>query len=82
MIRVCYGHFIVEHYRGHYPRAAAQADPASARYGKSLNRFLPRSMWAVWPAATLLAQPAGLEFCVIFYAVCASISLFTYASSY
>jgi len=47
MARVCYGHFIVEHYRGHHPRAAAQADPASARYGKSLNRLLPRSMWAV-----------------------------------
>ena len=44
MTRVCYGHFKVEHYRGHHPRAAAQADPASAPYGESLYRFLPRSM--------------------------------------
>ena len=45
MTSVCYGHFMVEHYRGHHPRAATQADPASARFGESLYRFLPRSVW-------------------------------------
>jgi alkane 1-monooxygenase len=41
---VLYAHFMVEHYRGHHPRAATWADPASAREGESLWRFLPRSL--------------------------------------
>jgi alkane 1-monooxygenase len=45
MTSVCYGHFMVEHYRGHHPRAATWDDPASARYGESLYRFLPRTLW-------------------------------------
>ncbi len=45
MTTVCYGHFMVEHYRGHHPRAATFDDPASARYGESFYRFLPRTLW-------------------------------------
>jgi alkane 1-monooxygenase len=45
MTTVCYGHFMVEHYRGHHPRAATQEDAASARFGESLYRFLPRTVW-------------------------------------
>ncbi len=45
MTSVCYGHFMVEHYRGHHPRAATHEDPASARFGESLYRFLPRTLW-------------------------------------
>ncbi len=45
MSSVCYGHFMVEHYRGHHPRAATFDDPASARYGESFYRFLPRTLW-------------------------------------
>ncbi len=45
MTSVCYGHFMVEHYRGHHPRAATFDDPASARYGESLYTFLPRTLW-------------------------------------
>lgn len=41
---VCYAHFMVEHYRGHHPRAATEDDPASAREGESLWRFLPRTL--------------------------------------
>ncbi len=44
MTSVCYGHFMVEHYRGHHPRAATFDDPASARYGESLYRFFPRTL--------------------------------------
>jgi alkane 1-monooxygenase len=44
MTTVCYGHFMVEHYRGHHPRAATEADPATARFGESLYHFLPRSL--------------------------------------
>jgi alkane 1-monooxygenase len=45
MTTVCYGHFMVEHYRGHHPRAATFEDAASARFGESLYRFLPRTIW-------------------------------------
>jgi alkane 1-monooxygenase len=41
---VSYAHFMVEHYRGHHPRAATLDDPASARQGESLWRFLPRTL--------------------------------------
>jgi alkane 1-monooxygenase len=42
---VGYAHFMVEHYRGHHPRAATFDDPASARRGESLWRFLPRTLF-------------------------------------
>jgi len=44
MASVLYAHFMVEHYRGHHPRAATRDDPASARRGESLWRFLPRTL--------------------------------------
>jgi alkane 1-monooxygenase len=44
MASVLYAHFMVEHYRGHHPRAATHDDPASARRGESLWRFLPRTL--------------------------------------
>ncbi|GAB4588495.1 alkane 1-monooxygenase [Nocardia sp. IFM 10818] len=39
-----YGHFFVEHNRGHHARVATPEDPASARMGESLWEFLPRSV--------------------------------------
>jgi alkane 1-monooxygenase len=44
MASVNYAHFMVEHYRGHHPRAATFDDPATARFGESLWRFLPRTL--------------------------------------
>jgi alkane 1-monooxygenase len=41
---VAYPQFMVEHYRGHHVRAATWDDPASARLGESLWRFLPRTL--------------------------------------
>ncbi len=40
----CYGHFFVEHNRGHHVRVATPEDPASSRLGESLYRFIPRSV--------------------------------------
>lgn len=48
---VLYAHFMVEHYRGHHVRAATHADPASARRGESLWRFLPRTLAGSWRSA-------------------------------
>lgn len=39
-----YGHFYVEHNRGHHVRVATPEDPASSRYGESLYSFLPRTV--------------------------------------
>ncbi|WP_082943755.1 alkane 1-monooxygenase [Mycobacterium sp. 1274761.0] len=39
-----YGHFVVEHNRGHHARVATPEDPASARLGESLYSFIPRSV--------------------------------------
>ena len=41
---VAYGHFFVEHNRGHHVRVATPPDPASARYGESFWAFLPRTV--------------------------------------
>jgi alkane 1-monooxygenase len=51
MASVNYAHFMVEHYRGHHPRAATIGDPATARRGESLWRFLPRTLGGSWLSA-------------------------------
>ncbi|HMJ02326.1 MAG TPA: alkane 1-monooxygenase [Conexibacter sp.] len=40
-----YGHFFIEHNRGHHVRVATPEDPASARLGESFWAFLPRTAW-------------------------------------
>jgi alkane 1-monooxygenase len=45
LVSVCYGHFTVEHNRGHHVRVATPEDPASARYGEGFWAFLPRTLW-------------------------------------
>ncbi|MEI2701945.1 MAG: alkane 1-monooxygenase [Baekduia sp.] len=39
-----YGHFFVEHNRGHHVRVSTPEDPASSRMGESFWRFLPRTV--------------------------------------
>jgi len=39
-----YGHFFIEHNRGHHVRVATPEDPASSRFGESFWTFLPRSV--------------------------------------
>ncbi|WP_326666065.1 alkane 1-monooxygenase [Streptomyces sp. NBC_00385] len=39
-----YGHFFIEHNRGHHVRVATPGDPASARLGESFWSFLPRTV--------------------------------------
>jgi alkane 1-monooxygenase len=74
---VAYGHFTVEHNRGHHARVATPEDPASARYGESFWRFLPRTLfgslahaWELdraevlrpWAATLAIAATLGLAF--------------------
>jgi alkane 1-monooxygenase len=77
LVTVSYGHFTVEHNRGHHVRVATPEDPASARYGESFWRFLPRTLAgslkdalridsrevaAAWAATFLVAGALGLAF--------------------
>jgi alkane 1-monooxygenase len=39
-----YGHFFIEHNRGHHVRVATLEDPASSRLGESYWEFLPRTV--------------------------------------
>ncbi|MDP3890476.1 fatty acid desaturase [Nocardioides sp.] len=41
---VFYGHFYIEHNRGHHVRVATPEDPASSRMGESFYRFWPRTV--------------------------------------
>jgi alkane 1-monooxygenase len=39
-----YGHFFIEHNRGHHVRVATPEDPASSRFGEGFWEFLPRTV--------------------------------------
>jgi alkane 1-monooxygenase len=77
LVTVSYGHFTVEHNRGHHVRVATPEDPASARYGEGFWRFLPRTLTGsfidslridkgevmrVWAATFAVAATLGLAF--------------------
>ncbi|MBD8506769.1 alkane 1-monooxygenase [Hoyosella sp. G463] len=51
-----YGHFYVEHNRGHHVRVATPEDPASARFGENFWMFLPRTVWGSLKSAWHLEQ--------------------------
>jgi alkane 1-monooxygenase len=44
LVSVAYGHFFVEHVRGHHVRVGTPDDPATAPRGMSVYRFIPRSV--------------------------------------
>ncbi|MFB8278617.1 alkane 1-monooxygenase [Nocardia colli] len=51
-----YGHFFVEHNRGHHVRVATPEDPASGRLGETLWEFLPRSVFGSFRSAIQLEK--------------------------
>ena len=65
-----YGHFFIEHNRGHHVRVATPEDPASSRLGESFWRFWPRTVagslrsagtWrpSAWSATAAAGSPAN-----------------------
>lgn len=44
LVSVCYGHFFIEHVKGHHVRVATPEDPATAQLGESLYHFLPKTL--------------------------------------
>ena len=55
-----YGHFYIEHNRGHHVRVATPEDPASSRVGESFYQFWPRTV-ARLAAQRLAAREAPLR---------------------
>ncbi|BBG01029.1 MULTISPECIES: fatty acid desaturase [Pseudonocardia] len=51
-----YGHFYVEHNRGHHVRVSTPEDPASARMGESFYRFWPRTVFGSLASAWRLER--------------------------
>jgi alkane 1-monooxygenase len=58
-----YGHFFIEHNRGHHVRVATPEDPASSRLGESLYAFLPRtvkgSLTSAWELEKVRLERVG-----------------------
>src|ERR1700710_58516 len=58
-----YGHFFIEHNRGHHVRVATPEDPASSRLGESFWAFLPRtvsgSLRSAWSIETARLDRLG-----------------------
>ena len=58
-----YGHFFIEHNRGHHVRVATPEDPASSRMGESFWAFLPRtisgSLRSAWSIETARLDRIG-----------------------
>lgn len=62
---VCYGHFFIEHVKGHHVRVATPEDPATARFGETIYQFLPRtikgSFQSAWALEKKRLQRQGLS---------------------
>ncbi len=58
-----YGHFYIEHNRGHHRDVATPADPASSRMGESIYRFvfreMPGAFFRAWDIESERLQRAG-----------------------
>lgn len=51
-----YGHFYIEHNRGHHRDVATPSDPASSRMGESIYAFVLREMPGAWRRAWALEK--------------------------
>jgi alkane 1-monooxygenase len=63
LVSVAYGHFYVEHNRGHHARVATPEDPASAPRGMNVYRFILRSVTGglvhAWRLEAMRLQAGG-----------------------
>ncbi|MEO6473161.1 MAG: alkane 1-monooxygenase [Aeromicrobium sp.] len=60
-----YGHFFIEHNRGHHVRVATPEDPASSRLGETVWEFMPRtvigSLKSAWRLEKKRANRLGIS---------------------
>lgn len=45
LVQVCYGHFYIEHNRGHHVYVSTPSDPSSAKKNQSLYAFFPQAIF-------------------------------------
>jgi alkane 1-monooxygenase len=75
LVTVSYGHFTVEHNRGHHVRVATPEDPASARYGEGFWRFLARTVVFSYVHAWQLDRRYVLTASLVTIAIAAGLGL-------
>ncbi len=56
LAQVAYGHFYIEHNRGHHVRVATPEDPASGRLGENFYQFWPRTVFGSLQSAWRLEK--------------------------
>lgn len=56
LVSVFYGHFCIEHARGHHFRVGTPEDPATMRLNESFYQFLPRTVFGGYRSAWRLEQ--------------------------
>ncbi|WP_298627405.1 alkane 1-monooxygenase [uncultured Legionella sp.] len=56
LVIVCYGHFFIEHVKGHHVRVATPEDPATAQLGESFYQFLPKTLIGSFKSALHLEK--------------------------
>ena len=76
LLTVAYGHYAIEHNRGHHRTAATYPDPATARFEESLWRFLPRYYSGVWQDALKLSRQQPGRFNEALALMCTTLSMF------
>jgi alkane 1-monooxygenase len=61
LIQVNYGHFYIEHIKGHHKYVGTQGDPATAMYGESLYKFIIRTIPGQFLSAFSIEQKRLFE---------------------
>ncbi len=56
LAQVAYGHFYIEHNRGHHVRVATPEDPASSQLGENFYQFWPRTVFGSLKSAWRLEK--------------------------
>ncbi len=74
MCSTLYGHWCIEHVYGHHIHVATPADPATAREGESIYKFLPRvlvqTLCSAWKIEKDMLSRKGLPFWSVHNALC------------
>ena len=56
LVQVCYGHFYIEHNRGHHIHVATPKDPATSRYNQSFFAFWKQTVFGSFRSALELEK--------------------------
>ena len=59
---IAFGHYVLEHNRGHHRQAATLHDPASARQNESVWRFMPRYFVGIYRDSLKLSREQSGKF--------------------